>query len=120
MHAAQHRREVHQHGHRRSVKAQFEYAMADLKVRLPRLVAATKKAQLVFDAGAELTADGADAIGASLSAFADSDVETSVKARIATCAPRELKASGKAIGQASGEVSAQVKAANDVAAAVGM
>jgi hypothetical protein len=44
------------------VTAQFDYAMAQLKVRLPRLRAATAKADLVVAAGKELTTDGKNAV----------------------------------------------------------
>jgi hypothetical protein len=101
-------------------KAQFDFAMAQLKVRLPRLSAAIKKAQLVTDAGAELGKDGAAAVKASVSAFASSDVEAVAKYRIATCAPKELNDSAGVVADSSKAVAATIKEASDVTAAVGM
>jgi hypothetical protein len=101
-------------------KADFEYRIADVKARLPRLSASIKKAQLVFDAGAELSKQGRDAVDASLDAFADSSVEDSVKVRIAACAPDALGDSAKVVTDASGALSAKLTAANQVTAAVGM
>ena len=102
------------------VKADFNYRMAAVKARLPALSASIKKAQLVFDAGAELGKQGKDAVSASLKAFGDSDVEGSVKARIALCAPDALKDSAKLVTDASGDLSANLKAANSVSGAIGM
>jgi hypothetical protein len=102
------------------VTAQFEYAMGQLKVRLPRLRAATAKAELVVNAGKELGADGADAINGSLSALASSDVDLVAKIRLAKCAPDEVKASGKVITMASTDLNGSLSTAKAVAAAVGM
>jgi hypothetical protein len=102
------------------VKAQFDFAMADLKVRLPRLTASLKKAELVFAAGGELGDSGADAVSGSLDALGDADVEASVKFRLLTCAPRELKASAGVVSEASTELSSKIKEAQDVTKTFGM
>ena len=52
-----------------AARAQFDYGVADLKARLPRLLAAVKKANLVVEAGTQLGTDGATAVQGTLKAF---------------------------------------------------
>ncbi len=103
-----------------TAKAQFDFAMAELKVRLPRLQAAMAKARLALDAGAELGNDGADAISGTVKALGDSDVKASVKVRILTCAPKQLSASADVVADASEDLTARIKAGSEVAAAFGI
>jgi hypothetical protein len=103
-----------------AAKTQFDFAMAELKVRLPRLRAALAKAQLALDAAGELGEDGASAIQGTVAALGDSDLEASVKVRIVSCAPAQLRASADVVTDASGDLTATIKAGQEVAAAVGM
>jgi hypothetical protein len=102
------------------VKAQFDYAMGQLKVRLPRLSASIKKADLVVDAGGDLGSDGAKAIKGTLSALGDGDVDFVAAYRIGKCAPSELDDSSKVIADASGDLNAALSTAKGVTTAVGM
>jgi hypothetical protein len=102
------------------VKAQFDYAMAQFKVRLPRLSASIKKADLVVEAGKELGGAGAKAIKGTLSAFTDGKVDAVAVYRIGKCAPAELDASAKVIADASGDLNGALSTAKGVTTAVGM
>jgi hypothetical protein len=102
------------------VTAQFDYAMAQLKVRLPRLSAAIKKADLVVEAGKDLGGDGAAAVKGTLKGFTEGKVDFVAAYRIGKCAPDELSASSKVISDASGDLNGAVSTAKGVASAVGM
>jgi hypothetical protein len=102
------------------VSAQLKFAINDLKVRLPRLLAAIKKAELVAEAGLDLGKDGAAAVQGSLSAFTEGKVDVVAAYRISACAPAELTDSAKAISDASTGLTAQVAAAGEVAGSIGM
>jgi hypothetical protein len=102
------------------VKAQFDYAMGNLKVRLPRLRAAIAKADIVVAAGKELGGDGAQAIEGTLDAFGEGKVDFVAAYRIGKCAPKELDASAKVITDASGSLNGALSTAKSVTAAVGM
>lgn len=103
-----------------TVKAQFDYAMGNLKVRLPRLRAAIAKADLVVDAGKDLSGDGATAVKDTLGAFTEGKVDVVAAFRIGKCAPDELNASGKVITDASGGLNTALSTAKSVTTAVGM
>lgn len=102
------------------VKADFEFRMADIKARLPRLKAALAKADLVVKAGTELGDDGAKAIEGTLDGIADGDIDASLAVRIGKCAPSQLKASAGVVQTAGADLSAKLSAGNEVAAAIGM
>jgi hypothetical protein len=72
-------------------QARFDFVMADLRVRLPRLYASLKKGNLVTEAGTELVGDGQAAIESTVSALADGEVGVVAAFRIAQCVPGELK-----------------------------
>ena len=92
-------------------EARFTNAIGDLKVRLPRLLAALKRASFVIDAGTQLGTDGAAAIQGTLGAFGKGDVGVVAAYRIATCVPDELTASSDAIKKSGAKLSAQITAA---------
>lgn len=101
-------------------RAQLDYAVADLKVRLPRLLAALKKADVVVDAGTELGASGKGAISSTVSAIGKGDVDVVAAYRIGACVPDELQASATAITESGEGLAAQVTAAAEVSGAIGM
>lgn len=94
-----------------AAEAKFKNAVGDLKVRLPRLLAALEHAKVVVDAGKQLGADGAAAVKATLGAFGDGEVGLVAGYRIANCVPDELAASATAITDSGKGLSAQVTAA---------
>jgi hypothetical protein len=102
------------------VKADFDFRMADIKARLPRLKAALAKADLVVKAGTELGDDGAKAIEATLDGIADGDIDAALAVRIGKCAPSQLKASAGVVTEAGKDLSAKLSAGNEVAGAIGM
>lgn len=101
-------------------RAQLDYAVADLKVRLPRLLAALKKADVVVDAGTELGNAGKGAISGTINAIGKGDLDLVAAYRVGACVPDELKASSAAITESGEGLAAQVSAAADVSAAIGM
>jgi hypothetical protein len=101
-------------------RAQLDFAIADLKVRLPRLLAALKKADLVVDAGTELGASGRGAVMGTVDGIAKGDVDFVAAYRIGKCVPDELRAASTAINESGEGLAAQVGAAADVSAAIGM
>lgn len=94
-----------------SAQAEFENAIGDLRIRLPRLFASLKRADLVVDAGKQLGADGAAAIEGTLDAIGEGDLGVVASYRIVNCVPNELKASASAITESGKKLSAQVTAA---------
>jgi hypothetical protein len=101
-------------------RAQLDYAVADLKVRLPRLLASLKKADLVVDAGTELGASGKGAIMSTVDAIGKGDLDLVATYRVGACVPSELSASATAITESGEGLASQVTAAAEVSAAIGM
>jgi hypothetical protein len=101
-----------------TAQAQFEAALTTLaEVRLPALVAKLKKANLVIDAGADVSASASSALSASFMTAA----KGSLKAQIGVaCAVTQLKDVGTVIGDATGRLEASVTAAADVTGALGV
>jgi len=103
-----------------SARAQLDYAVADLKARLPRLLAAVKKANLVVEAGTQLGKDGATAVQGTLSAFTKGKVDAVAAYRIGSCVPDQLTASAKVITDAGTDLKNEVTAAGSLTATLGM
>jgi hypothetical protein len=100
--------------------AQLDFAIADLRVRLPRLLAALKKAKLVVTAGEELVADGSAAVDAAAKALGEAEVKLDVQYRLLSCVPAQLAASAEAIQASSKELGAQVSAAGELTTMLGV
>lgn len=95
-------------------RAKLDFQIAAFKARVPRILAAIKKGDIVFDAGADLVAAGQGAVEGGLQAFADGDVSVSAKFKLITCAPSEFKAAGTAVDKATKALKAQLDAASSV------
>jgi hypothetical protein len=103
-----------------AAKAQLQFGIDNLKLRLPRLLAAIKKANLVVDAGGELTGAGKDAVKGTLEGLADGEISAVAAFRIGQCAPSQLDASAAAITASGGELQAQISAAASVTKELGL
>lgn len=103
-----------------SAQAQADFAIGELKVRLPRLLAALEKAKLVVEAGKQLGTDGAAAIKGTVQGVADGDVGVVAAYRIATCVPDQLTASTGAITASGKGLSDQVTAAGTLTSTFAM
>jgi hypothetical protein len=103
-------------------QAQLDFALGELKLRLPRLLAALKKADLVVDAGTQLTGDGKAAVDGTIKALSDvkttADISAAVK--IGKCVPDQLKASAGVINTSGEKLAAQVAAAGSLTGALGV
>lgn len=104
-----------------SAQAQLDYAVGELKLRLPRLLAALKKANLVIDAGDQLTSNGKAAVEATVGAIKDGNIDLALAARITQgCITDNLGAAGDAVISAGTELGGQVAAAGKLTAKLGM
>jgi hypothetical protein len=103
-------------------QAQLDFAVGDLKLRLPRLLAALKKADLVVDAGTQLTGDGKAAVDGSIKALSDvkTTADLSAAVKIGKCVPDQLKASAGVINTSGEKLAAQVAAAGSLTGALGV
>jgi hypothetical protein len=101
-------------------RAQLDYAVADLKVRLPRLLASLKKADVVVDAGTELGAAGNGALQGTLDAIGKGKLDVVAAYRIGACVPDELNAAATAISDSGEGLAGQITAAAEVSASIGM
>lgn len=101
--------------------AQLEYAVGELKIRLPRLLASLKKADLVVSASGQLTKDGKAAVEGTIKAFAKGDVDAQVAFRIAEgCIGTNLAAAGEAVVEAGKGLAGEIEAAASLTASIGM
>ncbi|MFT3928039.1 MAG: hypothetical protein QM778_36260 [Myxococcales bacterium] len=94
-----------------TAKAQGEFYVQSLKARLPKLLAALKKSELIIDAGADLGATASGAFQGALDAFSSGDVSAVAKFKLGTCAPDAFKESATEIQNATADLQAQVTAA---------
>jgi len=101
------------------VKAQFEFAISELKVRLPRLFASLKKSEIVLEAGLDLGDKGAAAVEGTIDGLASGDIDLGVAFKLGKCVPAQLKASAAVIKSAGAGLEAQVSGAVSVTAALG-
>lgn len=95
-------------------QAKLDYAVAVLKLRLPRILASLEKAKLVLRAGGELTAAAEGAVDGALEAVASGDVSASAKIKLLQCAPKEFKAAAQAMKSSTADLTAQVNAAASI------
>jgi hypothetical protein len=103
-------------------KAQLDFAISELKVRLPRLLAAVKKADVVVDAGTELTSTGKTAVNGTIEALSDikSAADISAAVKIGKCVPAQLDASANVITTSGDKLAGQVSAAASLTSVFGM
>lgn len=87
-----------------TAQARFNFVLDELKLRLPRLLAALKKGSLVADAGAKLASDGQVAIQGTIDALAGGNVDVVAGFRIIECVPAQLKAVPTVISDASAQL----------------
>jgi hypothetical protein len=104
-----------------SAKAKFEAGLKNLEVRLPALLASIKKAKLVVDAGAGLTADAKAAVQTAVQAQIDAKPAPSARAVVGlTCAIKELPKVADALATSSTKLSDSVSASAKLTAALGV
>jgi hypothetical protein len=104
-----------------NAQLRFVAAVENLKFRLPRLLAALAKAELVVDAGAGLAADAGGAVkgGVEAAGTAIGDGNLALAFGI-DCALKELPKVGEAIGGASTRLEGNVSAVASLKGALGM
>jgi hypothetical protein len=101
--------------------ARFRAALGNLEVRLPALLAALARAEIVIDAGAGLIADAGGAVEAGVTAAAGAAAQGDVAVGLGlACAIEELPAIGGAIGGASGRLQASLTAAGELTSSLGV
>jgi hypothetical protein len=100
-------------------QAQLDFAISELKVRLPRLLAAVEKGKLVADAGAKLTSEGKAAVEGTIDGLSEGTVDLSAAFKIGKCVPAQLNASAGVITKSGAKLAAQVEAAASVTTAFG-
>ena len=99
-------------------QARFVAGVESLKVRLPRLLASIKGAQMAVSAAAELGGAGKAAVeGAITSLQGDADIKTGIGL---TCALGELGAVGAAIEGGTTRLNDSVQATAELTAALGI
>jgi hypothetical protein len=99
-------------------QARFEAGMRNLKVRLPKLLAAVRKAELVADAGASLAASADGAVRGSVQAAVDGDLSLRQSIGLG-CALTELDDVGGIVTNASTRLEGSLSAATSFTAALG-
>jgi hypothetical protein len=100
-------------------QAKFEAAVKNLvELRLPRILASVKKAELVVDAGAELTASASGAVKGAVMGLSGENPNLRVFFGV-KCALGELNAVGAAIGGASARLEGNISAVAELTGAVG-
>jgi hypothetical protein len=103
--------------------AQFAAGVRSLEVRLPALLAAIKRAELVADAGAGLAADAGGAVEGAVNAVRADLGEDDPDLRLyfgVRCALGELGAVQGILGGATGRLSGSIEAATGVTGALGL
>jgi len=100
-------------------QARFVAGIKNLEVRLPALLAAIKRAELVGEAGAELVGAGRVAVEGAVEASLAGEANLRVIAGLG-CAADELGAVQGAITGAVGRLEASVTASADLTGALGM
>jgi hypothetical protein len=101
--------------------AQFEAAIKNLEVRLPRLLAASAKADLVVEAGEGLIASASGAVSGAVSAAAAAAGKGDVRVFFGLrCAVGQLDAVGSTLNGASGRLAGSAAGAADLTGALGM
>jgi hypothetical protein len=100
-------------------QAEFEAKIQNLvTLRLPKLMASVKKADLVLDAGGELSASATGAVKGALKNF---DASGNLRVQFGLlCAAGQLDAVGSALGGATSQLEGSVSAAAKVTGAVGL
>jgi hypothetical protein len=97
-------------------QARFEAAVKNLEVRLPRLLASLKNAEVMVDAAADLGAAGKAAVEGAIDEF-DADANASVIVGLA-CAAGELDAVGAVITGGTSRLNSSVQASAELTAAL--
>jgi hypothetical protein len=101
--------------------AQFTAAVRNLEVRLPALLAAVKRAELVADAGAGLTADAGGAVEGAVNAARQAAGEGDLRVYFGIrCAVGALGTVRTVLGDATGRLSGSIEDAQGVTGALGM
>jgi len=104
-----------------SARAKFEAGLKNLEVRLPALLASIKKAKLVVDAGAGLTADAKAAVTTAVQGEIDAKPAPSLRATIGLgCAIKQLPKVADTIATSSSKLSDSVTASAKLTAALGV
>jgi hypothetical protein len=99
-------------------QAQFEAGIKNLQVRLPALLAAVARAEIIVDAGADLATDATGAVeGGIMDAMGSANV--AVAAGL-VCALGQLDDVGMAVSGASGRLQASVTAAGELTTVLGV
>jgi len=99
-------------------QARFVAAVENLRFRLPALMAAVGKAELVLDAGEGLLADASGAVSTGVNAAVSGDASLRAKIGLA-CAVTELGAVGDALSGATTKLEGSFTAATSITAVVG-
>lgn len=102
------------------VQAEVNFLIEQLRMRLPRLAAATARAKIAGEAGAELGGEGIAAVQSTFKGVADGDVDYIVGLKIVQCVPEQLTASQTVIANASTSLNASLTSASSVAQTFGM
>jgi len=102
-------------------QAQFEAGIKSLQVRLPALLAAIARADVIVDAGEGLAADATGAVrGGIMAATMGSGAANVAAVAGLTCALGQLGDVGAAIGGASGRLEASLSAAAELTTVLGV
>jgi len=102
-------------------QARFVAAIENLKFRLPALLAALGKAELIVDAGEGLAADATGAVRGGVDAAGDAVAEGNISAAFGIqCALTELPKVGNVLGDASTRLEGNVSAVASLKGALGM
>lgn len=100
-------------------QAQFVAAVRNLEVRLPALLAAIRRAEIVGEAGAELVGAGRVAVEGAVEGALDGEANLRILAGLG-CAATELEAVQGAITGAAGRLEASLTASADLTGALGV
>lgn len=91
------------------LEAEFKAGISKLRTRLPKLLAAIKKGDLVVAAGGDLIAAAGTAVDGIVDAAAKGDIQADVAFKLATCAPAQFKEAGNIVKSSSDDLKAQVE-----------
>jgi hypothetical protein len=102
-------------------QVRFVAAVENLKVRLPALLASIKRAELIADAGAGLSADAVAAIEGGVEAAGDLGGEANLRVAFGlVCAVQTAAAVPGIITSATGDLTAQLDASASLLTGLGM
>jgi hypothetical protein len=103
-----------------AAQVQVDFLIAQLKLRLPRLSAATAHAKLASQAGGELGVQGKAAVQGTITAVANGKVDFITGVKIGQCVPPQLTESDTVIAQATATLKKSTDNAASVANTFGM